>query len=550
MALELVPESDLDVAAWETRIRLESEVGSIGRAKQLVVRARAVAPEAVWAELDGALDTLAESADAAANLEGAVRRSRAYLTLERFSEAAAALDAFETSRGAHLALATAWFNAELAGGLCPHVPAGLGNAFVCRAAWQKSALWRDEMPSLERAFQSGAGQDRDALEVFLGLRFVVPMMFGLEPPEAQPNADPLAEFARFQQMAEGLATTSASDASSSLSDADRTHFRALARFLEVVISGIRQASANVGARPLEPEALLEFHREHPNEPFARASVVALAALRAQREPVLAWLSKLDATDPEDPIAELLVWSGVASRDASAVERGKALLAERIADSPGEASTRALLLIAEADACTDPRAFTTLSRVAEPLRGPDTAPDLRLQAILDYAAAIEARDGAVSALQRLDADGSSIRELPTGNAADLALVLQMQAQRLRGQTSNQGERRALADEFFEVIERLSAAGSPNLIWWARAQYEKLSEGCRGCKKLPPEGPAVPPLSKALLERGILPIGSIGLSVRYQARGRLIPSVLVDPRLLPLAVRESGEAGKGPSVDHKR
>lgn len=524
--------------------------------------ARQLEPQAALEALPKATDVDAGHAKAADTLIAAARtavepaqtpeqgvaRARALLMLDLDAEARETLQPFGEQRATHLALATATLRAEAGTGPCPTLRAPLGNAPLCQAAW-KEFLTQERLQLLEAAWQSGKGRDVDAVDAWLGLSHVVPLMYGFA-------ADEKAAMAHLTELEQS--------AQSATSVADRYHGVAL------LASGLQAAfAASVetppGRSPEIPkaarQALIQRASKNveraPDDAWNQASALAVAAVLIPQENTLPLLRQMNDTVRAEwriTQASLLLWNLLADGAVGEFTQSKGLLG-RAAETSAEGSyerSRWVILWAEADAHLQPseQSFKIVQDLAERLKAPQVPLGVRLRMALNVAG-IKARQGDF-------ASGIALLE-PIVAATPRAAVQTRQEQELLVTAtgyeavlralSTTGEERGqqiqVLQELLDNVAKASAAPPALMMWLAlwkgeldaiaakhdcegKVACQRKADALRGVRT-PVFERVIGPRMAALLRRGVLPLGGVDLEFRYRS-GKLVPEVKIDPAFL--------------------
>ncbi len=373
---------DLDVAAaraWEARVAADAEVSPDRRAKtQRNIRA---------AEIAIAAQKVKELP-----LEEAIGVGRALLYLGRPNDALAALKPHASLAPTHLAVATSLGRAQTGGTVCPRLM-GRAPPSLCGLAWRSDPAVAEALKVMERAWASGKGRDPEAAERYLGLRHVVPSMYGLmRGPAGGSGRDVIRQwldgFGKASREASGLAPSLAG--LSLCVDA----LAGLLRFSMAPPSEQPKIRAElketIGARARE------LGKKDPNDRMVQAGVLAAGALGSRSGdvgPYLALLPKTVAPGNRVSRASLSMLEAVGNEDRQLADEASAELMSAIAEqNPSDERSRVVLLMAEATAALEPkpRSWDVLSQVGSQL-AEGASLELRLRGAIDAAGA-RARGG--------------------------------------------------------------------------------------------------------------------------------------------------------------
>jgi hypothetical protein len=467
-------------------------------------------------------------------------RARAEMQLGRLDQARAVLTPLRAQAARHLGLAVATVQADLGGELCPGMPTGMGNGALCEALWLSQQQSQSIDPLLDAAWQSGEGRDAQSIEGFLGLRFVVPLMYRhpVDPPDAKLNAVPADISENLRGLSAALAQVTDSAAQPSSSPA---RLRALRRFAQIVERAtLDRGKISPRERAEWKAQALALQQSAPNEPATLALILGLATWLAPSEDIA---PLLDAVKP-DQLADrqsLDVWlklnlgTALANGDRARLESCKNILPQWMLFPEGQ-SGEMLLLIAQADAALDPsnqKKWLTLLHLANAF---DTVTEARLQAAATNHTLGDGA-GAVRSLEQLEQDlqqGTVVRADPVGFFVTHVLRLG-----LAGLSAQGAARVEKANAIVAALKKSSdAVLPPQLITWAQLWVRRLREADERCPKpfcsekllaaLPSSARLLEPHPLHLLQRGVLSLGAVGLSLNYEIAQGLQPVIAVQAR----------------------
>lgn len=460
------------------------------------------------------------------SLEQRLALARAELKLNRVDRALATLEPVRGQSSSHLGLAVALARAQLGNQLCPGVNPDLGNAPLCAAAWRNANAQQEIERLVNEAWRSGQGRDPEAIENALGLRYIVPLLF----------RGPGADVAQTHTALSGL-TASLNEV------AAHPRFKALAQFARVVERAVsRQGKIDAKERNVWRSDALAVYQQAPNEPATAATVLGLATWLAPSEDIRPLLDAVEPTTLHDA-ALLGVWiklnatSALLHADAARLERSKALLPAWLqsADTLPEEHGSLLLLLAQVEAALDSRNEKKWRTVLH-LSGSDGTEQAHLQGTV----ALAALGQRVAALQRLEQLAQ--QPSPSDGQSTLKTLGRVLTLALRGLESKvAAERTARAKEITALMPSLAngAGATDPQLWaqlWARRMQMPDAE-CPGllCAAKLLAGSRVAyrrhdPHLLRMMERGVLPLGNLGLSWSYAFERGLVPVVWVEPRWL--------------------
>ncbi len=535
-ALEALPERTAALALSA------AEAGDVERAQAL--RAQLQSAERQYSWLDEAIAAAQVVSGPAA---APVAKARALLRLAREQEALAVLAAAPELSG-RLDYETTWVLAKLGGTTCPFVLRP--NAVLCRAGFVKASA-DGVFARLDESYQQGAGRDVEAVEAFLGFRYVLPMMYRVGPEGTSATAESyLGYLSKLQEVA----------ASSTAVSPDFAGIALFAFALESALSAtIEQTdSPRAAIAPARREQLNErasaLEGELASRAWGQAGVLGALSLLAQDQSTSAHLSSLLPAllpEMERPFAALSLWSALADNRPEELATVRPILA-RVAKSPlaGPERSHWLVLWAEAEAHLFPteKNRSNLVKIAERLADADMPLGARLRAVLNLAG-VRARSGdlpgAVEVLDELVV-GTPRAAVQSQDEQELLIAATGYLLILRGLIATGEERQDYASKVEALLREVngSNAAPPTLqLWMALWRQELgvlgLKEACAGrkaCERRAERARRIDRkmLDEALGERtaqllanGVVPIGGVQLEFSFEGDGRLRPVIAVSP-----------------------
>lgn len=509
-----------------------------------------------WAEvrqLIAAARVCAESPSE--TLSQQIDEARAALLLSRHELAEQALAEVQAPSAQHLALATTRARVAAGEGSCPKLKGAIGNAHLCRSAWQRFRSTYD-WPSLEQAWLSELGRDVEAVETYLGLTHAVPLMFGLMEDDQLPDAD--AYTAQLQQV------QAKARQASSLSP----HFDAVASFagtLQVALGSVAgdEAGSLSAIAPKQRQQLMNevstLFQRAPDGRWPQAAALSVLAVLAQFEDGTALLQGMAPhvhSEHHSTFGNALLWNLLANGDVQGLREADAVFTKiaQAADPRSFERSRWLLAWAEGAAhLRDEQAQQDPSLIAlcDKLSSERVALDLRLRCAISQA-------GWLARQQRWSEAGGKLAPVvdatPRGSVASRTeqellvaatgyrMVLEFLAS---SDVEQQSEKQGHLQDLIEQVVR-AAAAPPILQTWLRLWDGELRAGvetqrCRGNRACQNRAAklrgmdkrkleaAVGPRAAAMLHNGVLPVGGVEIELRY-AQGRLHPHVAIDPAYL--------------------
>ncbi len=483
-----------------------------------------------------------------ADLQARIQRARAWLRLGRVDRAYALLEHDAALAGTRLDLATTLAEASLENPACPDLPPDVGSAQLCAAAFRMSERVKAARASLEAAWQSGAGRDDEAFEVYAALAHVLPWVH-----------DTAADLSRGALSADqGPARVAALSQKIAEIAKVAPKLAGLVLFLETVptsaqtASGLRSA-ADVQA--LKARALSLAATDSSR--FAQAGVLAAAAAVSRQEDITPFLNAVpdEITVPSLSVARtaLEVWAAASSGSRERMAAARSELAQIMTHGLGSSleRSRLVLSVTEGDALLDPseRSYQLLSRVSGQLLSDNIPPDLALRAVLDAAGAL-AHGQRFEQADRL-LQGALNAELPP----DLERAHEL-LQLIRGYhvlLAAHGARIASLPQTRKDFSVLAAEAhsEASSVWFSLWTHElealerdtecakKKQKPCREADAIRsamprglPERLGAP--ASAVLLRGALPSGSFEAGFRFSVESGLEALISFDPSLLAIGL----------------
>lgn len=488
-------------------------------------------------------------------LEQRIAQARAALLLSRHELAEQALAAVEAPSSGHLALATIQARVAAGEGSCPKLRGAIGNAHLCRSAWQQFRA-TPQFSELEAAWTSEQGRDVEAVETYLGLTHTISLMFGLMPGDGLPDADAYTE--QLQQV------RAKAQQVSSLSP----HFEAVASFAGTLQAALASVA---GDKPgslgeIGPKQRQQMMNEvaalvqaAPDGRWSQAAALAVLAVLAQFEDGSELLQSMASSvhpDHYSTFGHALLWNLLANGDAQGLRDADAVLTQIAKAADPRTFERSRWLVAWAEGAAHVRDEQTqrepsLIALCEKLKDERVALDLRLRCAISQAGWLAQKQQWSEAVQKL---APLVDAVPRGSVAsrtEQELLVAATGYRLvlealaSSDVEQQGERQGQLHDLIDQVVR-AAAAPPILQTWLQlwdAELRALVEtrrcgGKRACEnraaKLRGMGDAkleaaVGPRAAALLKHGVLPVGGVEIELRY-AQGRLHPHVAIDPAFL--------------------
>lgn len=461
------------------------------------------------------------------SLDQRVAQARAELHLSRVDQALAVLHSVQGQAPLHLGLAVTLTRAKLGNQLCPGVTPGLGNAPLCAAAWRNANPPGSLERLLSEAWNSGQGRDPEAIEAALGLRYVVPLLFRAS------GADATQTSAALNGLVRSLAEV-----------AQTPRLEALAQFARIVERAVT-AGGKVSAteRSAWQKEALAIYQKAPSEAAAATTVLGLATWLAPSEDIRPLLDAVQPATVGD-VALRTVWmklnatSALLSADTARLERSKALLPGWLQSSevPPQEHGPLLLLLAQVEAALDPQNEKKWRTVSHLSGSDDTA-----AAALQGALASAVLSQRVVALQRLEQLSQRV-DASVRSQDSLKTLVKVLTLALRGLESKVGaERAARAKEISALLP--SFAGEPDaagLQLWTQLWAKRMQLPDAQCVGLLCAAKLLAnqrdlrqrhdPYLVRMVERGVLPLGHLGLSWSYSFDRGLMPVIWAEPSWL--------------------
>lgn len=495
-----------------------------------------------------AVARLATTSQPPAVIEQRLKAARAWLRLGRPEEARALLEPLRNLVNARLDVASALAEATIDNPSCPELPPDVASAPLCAVAFRTSEQVKAARAWLDAAWQSGAGRDDEAVEVYAALGHVIPWVHetASELSRGALSADQGA--ARVAALSQTIAEIAKST----------PRLSGLVLFLETVPRAEARASGSrseADAKALTARALSLASSDDSR--FAQAGVLAVAASLAHQQDIGPLLDAVpaQATAPSLGVARtaLEVWAAASGASAERMAAARAQLAAIMAQGLGTSleRSRLVLSVTEADALFDSseRAYQLLSRVSGQLLNDNIPPELAFRAVLDASGAL-AHGQRFEQADRL-LQGAVNAQLPPEleNARDLLLLIRGYHALLAAH----GAPPAQLGELRTDLARLGteAHAEATRVWfelWKReleaAQHDidcakrKLTrcadaEALRRKTYLGFETQLGAP-GKAVLLRGALPSGSFEAGFRFSIESGLEALVSFDPTFLALGL----------------
>ena len=460
----------------------------------------------------------------------AVAQARSHMRLQAFDSAEAWLKGIAPEAALRLDVAVLQARVASRDDLCPGIPSGTGTRALCAALWKAHWTRLGRGRSLELAWQSGQGRDALSAESYFGLRYVVPWMYGGA--SGQSLIEELAQLSQAASEVESLAP----------------RFSGLRLSVDtlrsVLLASMQRESSQAIQVPQDQQdelvsrAIQEL-KKSPTPVASTAAALSVAAMLVQHRDLSSLLNSLPENMPPALArvgAELQLLSAIATDNQAMASKAKERLTE-ILLSPGTGEDRAEMVLALSEASfamsRKPGDAEVLARVAERLLSSSNPPQLRLRAVLDRAGALQAigdTTGAIESLEKIIADQTPPG--PRDPRWDLYVLARSYLLILRGTSAGPAERREYRELLARYLDEVDAAGgaAPSVRAWTTAWSAQL----RGSFRLNQRalGNMVGKQNARLMRAGTLPAGSINLSFRYTADGKLTNVVGVGSRLLPL------------------
>jgi hypothetical protein len=492
---------------------------------------------------------VANVSEAPADVSSRLLRARAWLRLGRVEQARALLEPETEAAQGRLDLAAALSETLIDNPSCPDLPPDVGGAALCAASFQKSEGVERARALLAAAWQTGAGRDDEAIEVYTALAHVIPWMHQTAFELAGGALSGEESAARVKQLHDKLAQIALV----------APKMAGLVLFFSTV-----HAPASARARGLWTKAEAELLVQHAQtlaskdtSRFAQAGVLAVASAIAHQSDVSPLVDALPIEDTAPSLrltrASLDVWLSATTGSRERLETVRSELATVMAEGLGGPLERARLVlgVSEVGALLESseRAYQLLSRVSGQLLSDNIPPELALRAVLDAAGALAHGQRFEQAAKILS--GAATAELPgeLSRARDLLGLI-------RGYQLLLGARGAKASALPRLRADLaalaaSAHGAAAVVWfelWTR-EFEALErEADCTKKKLKACAPAralrrnarrdldarLGSQASAVLIRGALPSGSFDAGFRFTVEKGLEPLIIFDPSVLSIGL----------------
>lgn len=373
----------------ENRLEFAAELARAGRvdeATRIVTDSEHPLREGAAASIEPLLSVarLASTNPPPSELDQRLKVARAWLRLGGAERARALLAPDAHLATTRLDLASALAEANIDNPSCPELPPDVGNAPLCAAAFRESAQVSSARRLLDAAWQSGAGRDDEAVEVYAALAHVIPWVHETATELSRGALSPEQGSVRVAALSQKIAEIAAI----------MPKLSGLVLFLETVpqtSSSARRSEAD--ARALTARALSLANSD--NGRFAQAGVLAVAAALAHQQDIGPLLDAVPAqtTMPSLGVARtaLEVWTAASTGSGERMAAARAELAVIMARGLGTSLERSRLVlgVAEADALLDSseRSYQLLSRVAGQLLSDNIPPELAFRAVLDASGAL-------------------------------------------------------------------------------------------------------------------------------------------------------------------
>ena len=488
-------------------------------------------------------------ASASTDVATTLLRARAWLHLGRVSEASALLDRQAAVAKTRLDLAAATAETLMVNPSCPDLPLDVGSAPLCALAFRSSDRVKVARQLLDTAWQSGAGRDDEAIEVYTALAHVIPWMHETASDISRGALSSTESSARVAALLEKLREISAV----------APRLSGLTLLLETAHSGPSQRvsglRSDADADALSARALSLASTDSGR--FAQAGVLAVAAALSHQRDITALLDAIPSEHAVSalrvPRAALEVWLAASTGAPERMDAARTELAAIMSEGQGGSLERARLVlsVSEADALlqSSERAYQLLSRVAGQLLNDNIPPDLALRAVLDASGALAHGQRFAQAEKILD--GAAAAELPPelDRARDLLDVI-------KGYKLVLGARSAQVTALSQVRSELASLaarphGDAAAVWfelWGREldALQKDSECakkklkvCREAVLLRDDARRGRPArlgsqGNLVLKRGALPSGSFDAGFRFTVERGLEPLIVFDPSFLAVGL----------------
>jgi len=487
---------------------------------------------------------IATAAGLPSDLSSKLQRARAWLRLGRVDQARALVERELAPAHERLDLAAAVAETMMDNPACPDLPPDVGSAALCAVSFRASEGARNARALLDAAWQSGAGRDDEAVEVYTALAQVVPWMHDAASELSQGalrSEDSVARVAQLQARVAQIALVA-------------PQMAGLELFLATVHAPSARGSsawsaANTAA--LKKRALSLAGSDTSR--FAQAGVLAVAAVLALEQDVSPLLAALPpertAAGLRVPRTALEVWLSASTASREHLEAARSGLSTIMAESSGGPLERARLVlgVSEVGALLDSseRSYQLLSRVAGQLLSDNIPPDLALRAVIDAAGALAHGQRFEQAAKILS--GAATAELPeefarardwlslirgyemvlNARGAPVSTLPQLRAGFAALAATVHGEATQVWFELwnreFDALERESECAKKKLKVCAAA----LALRRRARRDLDARLGAQ---ASSVLVRGALPSGSFEAGFRFSVEKGLEPLILFEPSAL--------------------
>jgi len=482
------------------------------------------------------LDSRAELEREPRSVDEATAQARVHLGLRNPKAAAAVLEPHVAEVRSHLGLATVRLLAAFPDVPCAGVRGGLGNPTLCAFAQREGVFKSPLFSDLGGAWTSKQGRTPESVQDFLGLAVVLPWRARLLLDAPTPDPAPATQLRAFSEEVAGLSP-------------EFVGLTLLSRALEVGFEAARSTPPGLVPRipPEAAEALAQAAGKMAAEgslaDMRGAAVLGVTALLSQHRDVRPLYAGLLGGTPFASQVALGAWLSAAWQDAPLFERVKSDAIDLLERTP-EGSTlggELVLLLAEAANVVEPNADNrrTLDQLASGLLKPGMPTSLRLTAGLLRAHVLEA-DGKVSEARAL------LTELAAGSAAETRSVLRVLVHaRLLLLAAGEAEPQASLERFRAVFRE--QALPPSVIAWqrlweaeleARANLHACARDAACRRRVEAKRKAaqaevrssIPTVTAELVERGVLTLGSLELTLDYHPARGLVAVVRTDPALI--------------------
>jgi hypothetical protein len=528
--------------------------GDAARASSVLAEARAdkrrAPPPAALADTQFLIEMaqVANVAEAPADVSSKLQRARAWLRLGRVDQARALLESEAGPARARLDLAAALSEALIDNPACPDLPPDVGGAALCATSFLGSEDVKRARALLDAAWQTGAGRDDEAVEMYAALAHVLPLMHETASDLAQDVARPEESVARITRAREKLAQISLV----------APKIAGLVLFIET-FHAPKPTDAR-GTRLKDAKVLVDHALSLANKDksrFAQAGVLAVAGKLAHEWDVSPLVDALSVDDTAANLrltrASLDVWLTATTGSRERLETVRSELATVMTEDLGTSLERARLVlgVSEVGALLDPteRSYQLLSRVSGQLLSDNIPPEVALRAVLDASGALAQGQRYEQAAKILSS--ASTAELPgeLSRARDLLGLI-------RGYQLVLGARAAPASSLPRLRTELTALaasthGAAAAVWfelWNREFDALQREAECAKKKLNACAPAqalrrnarrdldarLGTQASAVLMRGALPIGQFEAGFRFSVEKGLEPLLIFDPSVLSIGL----------------